>query len=177
MQTALSIVEQSGFISVRHCFSITVSHSVSSTISHLNKFKINKERLEKIIIEASEQSNRINVPIIEDIQDLNSFLKTNSIDLIFTDLNSNNNKIDKVKNISNLLKTNNNQVEKKVEQLIEENQRINKELKSLKKNPVTTDKNNSVKETIKGIIFEYVIFDDLAIKELKSNAEKIIKNN
>ncbi len=59
--------------------------------------KINKERLEKIIVEASEQSNRINVPIIEDAQDLNSFLKTNSIDLIFTDLNSNNNKIDKSK--------------------------------------------------------------------------------
>ena len=37
--------------------------------------KINKERLEKIVIEASEQSNRINVPIIEDAQDLNSFLK------------------------------------------------------------------------------------------------------
>jgi 16S rRNA (uracil1498-N3)-methyltransferase len=59
--------------------------------------KINKKRLEKIIIEASEQSNRINVPIIEDAQDLSSFLKTNSIDLIFTDLNSNNNKIDKSK--------------------------------------------------------------------------------
>jgi len=59
--------------------------------------KINKERLEKIIIEASEQSNRINVPIIEDAQDLSSFLKTNSINLIFTDLNSNNNKIDKSK--------------------------------------------------------------------------------
>ena len=59
--------------------------------------KINKERLEKIIVEASEQSNRINVPIIEDAQDLNSFLKTNSMDLIFTDLNSNNNKIDKSK--------------------------------------------------------------------------------
>ena len=59
--------------------------------------KINKERLEKIIVEASEQSNRINVPMIEDAQDLNSFLKTNSIDLIFTDLNSNNNKIDKSK--------------------------------------------------------------------------------
>jgi 16S rRNA (uracil1498-N3)-methyltransferase len=59
--------------------------------------KINKERLEKIIIEASEQSNRINVPIIEDAQDLSSFLKSNSIDLIFTDLNSNNNKIDKSK--------------------------------------------------------------------------------
>ena len=59
--------------------------------------KINKERLEKIIVEASEQSNRINVPIIEDDQDLNSFLKTNSMDLIFTDLNSNTNKIDKSK--------------------------------------------------------------------------------
>ena len=75
-----------------------------------------------------------------------------------------NDKVDKVKNISNLLKTNNNQVEKKVEQLIEENQRINKELKLLKKNPTITDKNNTIKETIKGIIFEYVIFDDLAIK-------------
>ena len=59
--------------------------------------KINKERLEKIVIEASEQSNRINVPIIEKSQSLNNFLKTNSIDLIFTDLNSNNNKIDKSK--------------------------------------------------------------------------------
>ncbi len=88
-----------------------------------------------------------------------------------------NDNIYKVTNISNLLKTNNNQVEKKVEQLIKENQRINKELKRLKKNPTTTEKNNSVKETIKGIIFEYIIFDDLAIKELKSNAEKLIKNN
>src|SRR5210317_2465422 len=51
--------------------------------------KINYERLEKIVIEASEQSNRINVPSIEDDQDLNSFLKKNSMDLIFTDLNSN----------------------------------------------------------------------------------------
>ena len=59
--------------------------------------KINKERLEKILIEASEQSNRINVPIIEDVQDLNSFLKNNLMDLIFTDLNSNNEKIDKSK--------------------------------------------------------------------------------
>ena len=59
--------------------------------------KINTERLKKIVIEASEQSNRINVPIIEESQKLNSFLKSNSIDLIFTDLNSNNNKIDKSK--------------------------------------------------------------------------------
>ncbi len=59
--------------------------------------KINKERLKKIVIEASEQSNRINVPTVEDTQSLNNFLKTNSIDLIFTDLNSNNKKIDKSK--------------------------------------------------------------------------------
>ena len=59
--------------------------------------KINKERLEKIIIESSEQSNRINLPKIEEPQSLNNFLETNSIDLILTDLNSNNNKIDKSK--------------------------------------------------------------------------------
>ena len=59
--------------------------------------KINKDRLEKIIIEASEQSNRINLPKIEEPQSLNNFLETNSIDLILTDLNSNNNKIDKSK--------------------------------------------------------------------------------
>ena len=59
--------------------------------------KINKERLEKIVIEASEQSNRINVPLIESPQILDGFLKKNSMDLIFTDLNSNNIKIDKLK--------------------------------------------------------------------------------
>ena len=59
--------------------------------------KINKERLEKIIIESIQQSNRINVPVIEDTQSLNNFLKVNSIDLVFTDLNSDNNKIDKSK--------------------------------------------------------------------------------
>ena len=59
--------------------------------------KINKDRLEKIIIEASEQSNRINVPTIEGVQDLNGLLKKNSIDLIFTDLNSKIKKIDKSK--------------------------------------------------------------------------------
>ena len=59
--------------------------------------KINKDRIEKIVIEASEQSNRINVPTIEEAQDLNSFLKKNSMNLIFTDLNSNIKKIDKSK--------------------------------------------------------------------------------
>ena len=56
--------------------------------------KINKERLEKVIIEAAEQSNRINVPLIEEPQSLNSFLKNSKIDLIFTDLNTSNTKID-----------------------------------------------------------------------------------
>ena len=59
--------------------------------------KINKDRIEKIVIEASEQSNRINVPTIEEAQDLNDFLKKNSMNLIFTDLNSNIKKIDKSK--------------------------------------------------------------------------------
>ena len=59
--------------------------------------KINKDRIEKILIEASEQSNRINVPTIEEAQDLNGFLKKNSMNLIFTDLNSNIKKIDKSK--------------------------------------------------------------------------------
>ena len=59
--------------------------------------KINKERLEKIVIEASEQSSRINVPSIESPQTLDIFLKKNSMDLIFTDLNSDNIKVDKSK--------------------------------------------------------------------------------
>tara|TARA_B100001564_G_scaffold107431_1_gene89009 strand:- start:165 stop:866 length:702 start_codon:yes stop_codon:yes gene_type:complete len=59
--------------------------------------EINKERLEKIVIEASEQSNRINVPLIESAQKLDNFLKMSSMDLIFTDLNSDNKKIDRSK--------------------------------------------------------------------------------
>ena len=56
--------------------------------------KINKERLQKIVVEASEQSNRINVPKIEKSQNLSNFLKSNLMNLIFTDLNSNNKNID-----------------------------------------------------------------------------------
>ncbi|MDA8670663.1 RsmE family RNA methyltransferase [Candidatus Pelagibacter sp.] len=55
--------------------------------------KINKERLEKVIIEAAEQSNRISVPTIEEPQKLKNFL-SNDMDLIFTDLNTSNTKID-----------------------------------------------------------------------------------
>ena len=56
--------------------------------------KINKERLEKVIIEAAEQSNRINVPSVEEPQSLKDFLSNEKMDLIFTDLNSQNKKID-----------------------------------------------------------------------------------
>ena len=56
--------------------------------------KVNKERLEKVIIEATEQSNQINMPTIEEPQSLDSFLKNNKTDLIFTDLNTTNKKID-----------------------------------------------------------------------------------
>jgi 16S rRNA (uracil1498-N3)-methyltransferase len=56
--------------------------------------KVNKERLEKVIIEATEQSNRINIPTIDEPQSLDSFLNNNKTDLIFTDLNTSNKKID-----------------------------------------------------------------------------------
>ena len=58
--------------------------------------KVNKERLEKIIIEATEQSNRINVPLLEKPQNLKSFISKNikKIDLVFTDLNTKNKKIE-----------------------------------------------------------------------------------
>ena len=55
--------------------------------------QINKERLTKIIIESTEQSNRMTLPTIEDSQDLKKFLN-NEMDLVFTDLNSTNTKID-----------------------------------------------------------------------------------
>ena len=63
--------------------------------------KINKERLEKVIIEAAEQSNRINVPSIDEPKSLKEFLDDEKIDLIFTDLNSQNKKIDLEKFTSN----------------------------------------------------------------------------
>ena len=64
--------------------------------------KINRNRLQKIIIEAAEQSNRINVPSIEKPQNLKKFLSENKnkIDLIFTDLNSQNKKLG-IKELSN----------------------------------------------------------------------------
>ena len=68
--------------------------------SHLKKFEKDNERLKKIVIEACEQSNRLNAPLIEKPQNLKNFLNSNSMDLIFTDLNSNNKKITKNECIS-----------------------------------------------------------------------------
>ena len=56
--------------------------------------KLNKERLEKVIIEATEQSNRINIPTLEDATNLEDFLKSSEMNLIFTDLNSDIKKVD-----------------------------------------------------------------------------------
>ena len=55
--------------------------------------KINEKRINKIIVEASEQSNRLKVPKLEEIVKLDNFLKFNQkTNIIFGDLNTNNNK-------------------------------------------------------------------------------------
>ena len=57
--------------------------------------KINENRINKILIEATEQSNRLTVPSIEKIQKLEKFLNNNkNINLIFGDLNTDNKKIE-----------------------------------------------------------------------------------
>ena len=57
--------------------------------------KINSERLKKIIIEATEQSNRISLPKLENPITLQNFFQSyeDKIKLIFTDLNSKQKKI------------------------------------------------------------------------------------
>ena len=61
--------------------------------------KINNDRLKKIIIEATEQSNRIYTPKVESPVKLQNFLSTyeDKIKLIFTDLNSNKKKVSLIK--------------------------------------------------------------------------------
>ena len=55
--------------------------------------KINEKRIKKIIIEASEQSNRLKVPKLEEMVKLDNFLKLNQkTNIIFGDLNTNNTK-------------------------------------------------------------------------------------
>ena len=57
--------------------------------------KLNEKRIKKIIIEASEQSNRIKVPSLDKLTKLDTFLKSNqNANIIFGDLNTNNKKID-----------------------------------------------------------------------------------
>ena len=57
--------------------------------------KLNDKRVNKIIIEASEQSNRLNVPSLDKVTKLDTFLKSNqNTNIIFGDLNTDNKKID-----------------------------------------------------------------------------------
>ena len=61
--------------------------------------KVNLERLEKIVIEASEQSNRLTIPKIEKAITLEEFLKNSkNLDIIFGDVNKNNNNLNLKKN-------------------------------------------------------------------------------
>ena len=56
---------------------------------------INEKRIKKIIVEASEQSNRLNLPALDKLKNLEEFLKENiDITIHFGDLNSKNKKID-----------------------------------------------------------------------------------
>ena len=56
--------------------------------------KINEKRLNKIIVEASEQSNRLNLPVLDKLKKLEEFLKENiETTILFGDLNSDNKKI------------------------------------------------------------------------------------
>ena len=53
--------------------------------------EINSQRIKKIIVEASEQSNRISVPEIKNLEPLKNFLNKFPKDgsIIFCDINSN----------------------------------------------------------------------------------------
>ena len=57
--------------------------------------KINEKRINKIIIEASEQSNRLKVPSLDKLTKLDAFLKSNqNTNIIFGDLNTDNKMLD-----------------------------------------------------------------------------------
>ena len=88
-----------------------------------------------------------------------------------------NDELNKIKYISNFLKTHPSQITKKIEQLVLDNKKIINELNNLKKNNIFTDSNVSIKNTLNDIIFEYNIFEELPIKDLKASAESLLKNN
>ena len=57
--------------------------------------KLNEKRINKIIVEASEQSNRLKVPSLDKLTKFDTFLKSNqNTNIIFGDLNTNNKKLD-----------------------------------------------------------------------------------
>ena len=84
--------------------------------------------------------------------------------------------INKIKYIADFVKSNPSQVIQKIEHLVSENEKINKELKSLKKNSNGFKNQNFKKESLKNISFVYEIFDDLVVKDLKPIAENVIKS-
>ena len=80
------MIQKATEIGVTKLFPITTERTIVR--------KINEVRLNKILIEAAEQSNRLSVPSVEKIQKLEKFLKDyKNINLIFGDLNTDNKKI------------------------------------------------------------------------------------
>jgi alanyl-tRNA synthetase len=86
------------------------------------------------------------------------------------------NEINKVKYIADFMKSNTSQVTQKIEHLVQENEKIYKELRSLKKNSGVSKDQSFNKETLKDITFVYQIYDDLIVKDLKPTAESILKS-
>ena len=84
--------------------------------------------------------------------------------------------ISKIKYIADFVKSNTSQVIQKIEHLVSENEKMNKELKSIKKNSNGFKNQSFKKESLKNISFVYEIFDDLVVKDLKPTAENIIKS-
>ena len=81
------MIQKATEIGVTKLFPITTERTIVR--------KINEVRLNKILIEAAEQSNRLSVPSLEKIQKLEKFLEHNkNINLIFCDLNTENKKIE-----------------------------------------------------------------------------------
>ena len=92
-------------------------------------------------------------------------------------INYYNEELNKVKYITKFIRSNAAQVTKKVEQLVIENEKLTKELKSLKKNSNEFKNNNFKKELINNVVFLHQIYPELPVKELKPSAENLIKNN
>jgi alanyl-tRNA synthetase len=86
------------------------------------------------------------------------------------------NEINKIKYIADFMKSNTSQVTQKIEHLVQENEKIYKELRLLKKNSGVSKDQSFNKETLKDITFVYQIYDDLIVKDLKPTAESILKS-